>query len=276
MSLTNQNIPAGGIAMKYRRLLTLSTILILIFCQVVYAAGGKGNVDQLGKKLYVWHFDEGSGKQTKDATADLVGNLIGDIEWTDGLRGKAVQMDGKAGDAEYIEVAHSNEVDMDKAITMMAWIFIDALPVGPQENKNTIFYKNSYYLQIEPGEGKLAYYFYDTDNPGYHISEGKVKVKEWTHVAIAWDGKEARFYINGEHDGKVISQGGVGRSSPNKVLRFGGENNACCPRFFVGIMDELMLANYALSAAEIQRIVKDTLDVSARDKLTTTWANIKY
>ena len=136
-------------------------------------------------------------------------------------------------------------------------------------------YKNTYYLQIEPGAGQLAYYFYDTDNPGYHISDGKLTVKEWTHVAIAWDGNEARFYINGEHDGKVIPQKGAGRSSPDKVLRFGGENNACCPRFFVGIMDELMLANYALSAAEIQRVVKDTLDVSAKGKVTTTWGNLK-
>ena len=275
MSSTTQNIFAGGIAMKIQRILTLGTILILFFCQVVYAAGGKGNVDQLGKKIYVWHFDEGTGNQTEDETAGLVGKLNGDISWTNGILGKAVQMDGTAGDAEYIEVAHSNEVDMDEAITMMVWIYIDELPVGPQENKNTIFYKNTYYLQIEPGAGQFAYYFYDTDNPGYHISDGKLTVKEWTHVAIAWDGTEARFYINGEHDGKVIPQKGAGRSSPDKVLRFGGENNACCPRFFVGIMDELMLANYALSAAEIQRIVKDTLDVSARDKLTTTWANLK-
>ncbi len=275
MSSTNQDLFTGGIAMKIQRILILGTILILFFCQVVYAAGGKGNVDQLGKKLYVWHFDEGAGNQTEDATAGLVGKLNGDIDWTDGILGKAVQMDGTAGDAEYIEVEHSNEIDIDKAITMMAWVYIEEFPVGPQENKNTIFYKNTYYLQIEPGAGQLAYYFYDTDNEGYHISDGKLTVKEWTHIAIAWDGNEARFYINGEHDGKVIPQKGAGRSSPDRVLRFGGENNACCPRFFVGIMDELMLANYALSAAEIQRVVKDTLDVSAKGKVTTTWGNLK-
>lgn len=262
--------------MKYQSILTFSTIIAMFFCcQILYAAGGKGNVDQLGKKIYVWHFDEGGGEETKDATAGLVGKFNGDIDWTDGILGKAVQMDGAAGKAEYIEVAHSNEVDIDDAITMMVWVYLDELPEGPQENKNTIFYKNTYYLQIEPGAGQLAYYFYDTDNEGYHISDGKLKVKEWTHVAVAWDGNEVRFYINGEHDGKVISQKGPGRSSPDKVLRIGGENNACCPRFFVGIMDEVMLANYALSAAEIQRIVKDTLDVSARDKLTTIWANLK-
>lgn len=261
--------------MKSPRFLTLSTILILFFCQVVNAAGGKGNVDQLGKQLYVWHFDEGSGDETKDSTAGLVGKLNGDIEWTNGILGKAVSMKGVLGKPEFIEVAHSDEVDIDKAITMMAWIYVEKLPEGGQENKNTIFYKNTYYLQIEPGLGQLAYYFYDTDNEGYHISDGKLKSKEWTHIALAWNGNEARFYINGEHDGKVIPQKGTGRSSPNKVLRFGGENNACCPRFFIGIMDEVMLANYALSEAEIQRIVSDTLNVSAKGKITTTWAILK-
>ena len=122
--------------MKFQSILTLSTIIVLFFCcQILYAAGGKGNVDQLGKKIYVWHFDEGGGEETKDATAGLVGKLNGDIDWTDGILGKAVQMDGTAGNAEYIEVAHSNEVDIDEAITMMVWVYLDELPVGPQENK---------------------------------------------------------------------------------------------------------------------------------------------
>lgn len=261
--------------MKTQKVIFLSIFLSLFLCQVGFAAGGKGNVAQLGKKLYVWHLDEGSGKETKDATAGLVGKFTGDVKWVEGIAGKAVQMSGEVGKPDYIEVPHSNEVDIDQAITMMAWIFPDPLPVGGQENKATIFYKNTYYLQIEPGAGQFAYYFYDTDNQGYHISDGKVKAKEWSHVALVWNGTEARFYINGEHDGKVIPQKGTGRSSPNKTLRFGGESNACCPRFFQGRMDELMLANYALSEGDIQKIINETLDVSARGKLATTWANLK-
>jgi hypothetical protein len=254
---------------------TLCVFLSLSICQVGLTAGGKGNVKQLGEKIYVWHFDEGKGKQAKDETAGLVGEFNGDIKWGEGISGDAVQMAGKAGKADFIEIAHSDEVDMDESITMMAWIYPDELPGGGQENKFTIFYKNTYYLQIEPGAGQLAYYFYDTSAPGYHISDGKVKAKEWSHVALAWDGSEARFYINGESGGKAIAQKGPGRSMPNKALRFGGENNGCCPRFFQGRIDELMLANYALSEADIQKIINDTLDVAARGKLTTTWGNLK-
>ena len=90
-----------------------------------------------------------------------------------------------------------------------------------------------------------------------------------------WDGKKAGFYINGESDGTAIAQKGPGLSRVDKPLRFGGENNGCCPRFFQGRIDELMLANYALSEAELQQIVKDTLDVSARGKLATMWGNLK-
>lgn len=261
--------------MRTQVLTILCVFLSVSLCFAVYAAGGKGNVKQLGKQLYVWHFDEGKGNQTEEATAGLVGEFNGNVKWVEGILGKAVEMAGSVGKADFIEVAHSDEVDMDEAITMMAWVYPNELPAGGQENKFTIFFKNTYYLQIEPGEGKLAYYFYDTSAPGYHISNGKVKAKEWSHVALVWDGSEARFYIDGESDGTAIAQKGPGRSMPDRSLKFGGENNGCCPRFFQGRMDELMLANYALTEAELQKIIKDTLDVSARGKLTTTWGNLK-
>ncbi len=261
--------------MRAQVLTILCVFLSVSLCFAVYAAGGKGNVKQLGKQLYVWHFDEGKGNQTEEATAGLVGEFNGNVKWAEGILGKAVEMAGSVGKADFIEVAHSDEVDMDEAITMMAWVYPNELPAGGQENKFTIFFKNTYYLQIEPGEGKLAYYFYDTSAPGYRISNGKIKAKEWSHVALIWDGSEASFYINGESDGTAIAQKGPGRSTPGKALRIGGENGGCCPRFFQGRIDELMLANYPLTEAELQKIVNDTLAVSARGKLATTWGNLK-
>lgn len=261
--------------MKAPIYLTLCVFLSLFTCQVELSAGGKGNVKQLGEKIYVWHFDEGTGDKAEDETAGLIGEFTGDIKWAEGISGDAVQMAGKVGKADFIEVAHSDEIDIDEAITMMAWVYPDELPVGDQANKFTIFYKNTYYLQIEPGNGQLAYYFYETNNPGYHISDGKVKAKAWSHVAVAWDGNEAHFYINGESGGKAIAQKGPGLSRADKPLRFGGENNGCCPRFFQGRIDELMLANYALSQADLQKIINETLDVSARGKLATIWGNLK-
>ncbi len=47
-----------------RRVLSLVSLSLFVFgliflCQNTFAAGGKGNVKQLGKKVYIWRFDEG-------------------------------------------------------------------------------------------------------------------------------------------------------------------------------------------------------------------------
>ena len=254
---------------------TVFTLAILFVYQTTgFAAGGKGNIKQLGEKMYIWHFDEGKGKETKDATAGLVGTFTGDIKWGEGISGNALEFSGKVGKPQHVEVPHSDEVDIDEALTMAAWIYPNELPTGGQENKFTIFFKLSYYMQIEPNGGKIAYYFYEAAPEGYHISDGGVKAKEWSHVAVVWDGKQANFYINGKKDTKVIAQKGPGRSNKNGV-RIGGEDAGCCPRFFQGRVDEVALANYALSEDELQKLIKEGLAVSAKGKLAITWGQIK-
>ena len=260
---------------------TITACLILLsfttfFCNGVFAAGGKGNVKQMGKQMYIWHFDEGSGKETKDATAGLVGTLEGDIKWSEGISGKAVEFSGKVGKAQYVEVAHCDELDIDEQITMAAWVYPDSLPTGGQENKFTIVFKAAYYMQLEPGNGntsQIAYYFYEANPEGYHLSDLTVKPKEWSHVAVVWDGKEAAFYVNGKKDKKVIAQTGPGRINTTAV-QFGGENADCCPRFFQGKLDDVVIANYPLSQNEIDNLMKASA-VNPQSKLSITWGEIK-
>lgn len=255
--------------------LVVSGLAVTLICERSLAAGGKGNVEQLGEQVYVWHFDEGSGEETVDATADLVGMIEGDVEWVEGISGTALEFSGAVGSAQYVEILHSDEIDIDEQLTMAAWVYPDPLPTGGQENKFTVMFKLTYYMQLEPGNGNasnISYYFYETDPPGYHMSDGTVKAKEWTHIAVVWDGDEATFYINGEEAGSV-AQAGVGKSSADS-LKFGGENAACCPRFFQGRIDEVTLANYAFSEAEIKELVA-ALAVGPQDSLPITWGRIK-
>lgn len=71
----------------------------------------------------------------------------------------------------------------------------------------------------------------------------------------------------------MINQSGVGKSSAAHVLRFGGENNDCCPRFFQGRIDNITLANYAFSEDEIRSM--SALAVDSKDKLSITWGMLK-
>ena len=204
-----------------------------------------------------------------------MGVFVGDIEWVDGVSGAGLALAGAAGDAQYIEFPGDDHLDITEALTLAAWVKLDALPEAGDANKGTLYFKNTYYLQIEPPAGALAYYFYDTGAPGYHISGSTVPVGEWAHVALVWDGSTIRYYVNGEQNPDEIDQKGPGRSTPAKTLRVGGEDNACCPRFFVGSVDDLAVANYALSAAEVSALVTEALAVEADGKLATRWGELK-
>jgi hypothetical protein len=217
-----------------KKIIVTITICLMILsfsafiCDDVFAAGGTGNVKQMGEQMYIWHFDEGSGKETEDATAGLVGTLEGDIKWAEGISGKALEFSGTVAKPQYVEVEHCDEVNIDEQLTMAAWVYPDSLPTGGQENKFTIVFKAAYYMQLEPGNGnesKIAYYFYEAAPEGYHHSDLTVKPKEWSHVAVIWDGKKALYYVNGQKDKKEISQTGPGRTNASAV-KFGGENAA--------------------------------------------------
>ena len=257
----------------------IACLMVLSFatflCDDVFAVGGKGNVSDMGKQMYIWHFDEGSGKETKDATAGLVGEIVGDVKWVEGKSGKALEFAGKVGAAQYVKVEHCDEVDIDEQITMAAWVYPNSLPTGDQTSKFTIVFKLTYYLQIEPGDGTespISYYFYETTPAGYHHSDGTVKAKEWTHVAVVWDSSEASFYINGKKD-KVIAQTGTGKVN-TEAVQFGGEDADCCPRFTQGRLDDVVIANYALSEEEISGLM-ETTSVNPQSKLSITWGAIK-
>ena len=252
--------------------------LAVFICHYGFAAGGTGNVKQLGKQVYVWSFNEGQGKEVKDSTAGIVGKIIGDPKWTKGVSGKAgdfaLELSGKAGNSQYIEVAHCKEIDIDEQLTMAAWVYPNSLPTGGQENKFTIMLKR-YYLQLEPADGKaspLAYYFYQAQPEVYYLSDDKVEAKKWSHVALVWNGDEATFYINGKKS-NTVKHKGPGESNPI-VLKIGGEDVACCPRFFQGLLDDVTIANYALSEAELKGRI-EALAVSSQGKLPAIWGALK-
>jgi len=257
----------------------ISCLIVLSFatfiCDDVFAAGGKGNVKQMGKQMYIWHFDEGSGKKTEDATAGLEGELVGDIKWAEGIAGKALEFSGEVGKAQYVKVMHCDEVDIDEQITMAAWIYPNSLPTGDQINKFTIVFKLTYYLQIEPGDGKnnkLAYYFYEAQPEQYYHSDATVKAKEWSHVALVWDGVKATFYVNAEKS-NTVNHKGPGKIN-TEAVQFGGEDAACCPRFFQGKLDDVVIANYPLSQKELNNLLAASA-VNPQIKLSITWGEIK-
>lgn len=222
----------------------------------------------------IWHFDEGNGDVCKEANgtgndAVFTGVDKKNIKWDEGIYGGALLFSGKLDKGQWVEVPHSADVDIRDAITMEAWVY----PLSPPLTKGTVITKLAYYMQVE-STLQVATYFYALNNEGYHLSDGEVKLKEWSHIAVTYDGKKIKFYINGELDDNVVGAEGQIRSNAGAGVHIGGEQPGCCPRYFPGRLDEVKISNYAKTPAQLIESI-GTQSVTPRAKIATSWAYIK-
>jgi len=168
------------------------------------------------KRTLIWHFDEGEGDTTKEATGNSNEGKFNskNIKWGKSIRANGLEFSGSNADNQWVEVQHSDDLDIRGAITMEAWIF----PTEISPGRPTVIYKTSaYHLRIDI-DSQLSTQIYGVSSPGLHNSDGKVELNEWTHVAATYDGEEIKFYINGEQDAKVIKATGQIQSIETNVL----------------------------------------------------------
>ena len=109
-------------------------------------------------------------------------------------------------------------------------------------------------------QGGLAYALYAHDNaprPAGTVNTGGIDVNvtgtsalalnTWTHLAVTYDGSNARLYVNGGQVGVAAATGAL-RSTGNP-LTIGGNN--VWGEWFAGQIDDVRIYNRALSAGEI-------------------------
>jgi len=163
----------------------------------------------------IWHFDEGEGNTTREATGSgNNGTLNGNIKWGEGRSSNALEFSGSNADNQWVEVPHSDDLDIRDAITMEAWIFPKSIYPG----RPTIIYKQSaYHLRID-NDSRLSTYLYGVGSASYYKSDGQVELNKWTHVAVTYDGEKIKFYIDGIQDTSVITATGKIQSSQARVL----------------------------------------------------------
>ena len=192
-------------------------------------------------------------------------------------------VDGKFGDAlyfdgtNYLEVVDSPTLDIAEQLTMEAWVKPEVAVVSG-DSMSVMTKDASYYMQVRTG--KIGNYFYDVEPPGYHLSKKDIKINDWTHIAITYDGKTTRFYVNGEEDSKVDATGNIrlnneslGIAAEVRVPARGSPNQ----RYYKGIIDEVRVSNIARDANEIKEAFLHgyILRVEPAGKLATIWGVIK-
>lgn len=182
-------------------------------------------------------FDEGTGTELTDANGKTA-TLVGNVEYVDGIKGKAVSFDGGG----YIDFSNK-PYDGDWSASM--WV-----KRGESTATNTAL------LSCSIGEIKLEQWknthqvgltkFGDDD----WTFDYTAPIGEWVHLAFVRNGSKTDLYVNGELNSSIA------QTIPAPVSRLGANAKSGLEDSgnLHGAVDELKVYERALSAEEIKAL----------------------
>ncbi|MBD3183937.1 hypothetical protein GF312_16755 [Candidatus Poribacteria bacterium] len=263
--------------MKVNISLRISFILFLIFLLVNTSIAQEMVTDGL---VSFWTMDQSdtTGNTARDMWGSNHGSIEGSPEVVPGKIDEALLFNGED---DFIEIDHSESLNLVDAITIEFWFVLkgDSL-------------ENDYPRVVSKGQST-------TDNGAYSVWVGDVTLGNdigfrsvtlapndirsqalpnynddaWHHVVITYDGSQGRLYLDGVMHVDIPVSGDIAET--DEPLHIGDGNNE---RHFNGIIDEVRIYNKALTEDEVMQnfnVQSNLLAVDAEGKLSTTWARIK-
>jgi len=259
---------------KMARRFACHVALFGLLAAMTYPAVG---LDLKGLVLY-FPFDEGAGGVAKDkGPFALEGKLMGKVQWVAGKYGKAVAFAGP-GSTDYIEIAYDPRLDAKDALTVLVWVQPNSWRAACCDQVWGFGVHGGCGGRGQHGafqEDGLFKVRFEAQGGRQDIATDLPKPKEWTHVAVTYDGAKTVIYINGE---KAVEQ-----ATPGGALNVGKENPMIagdCERIpqyiFDGAVDEFLLFHRVLSQDEVRSVMRGiVLAVQARGKLASVWGELK-
>ncbi len=222
----------------------------------------------------MWLFDQGKGDAVVDTSGNGNDGEIVDAERVDGKNGKGIEFDG----TNHVVIPASKTVnDFLDGFTYLLWVKPLGNPSGPHVRLIERDWHNPNIL-IGPTDFYGSFIFNGgIDNSA--VRGGTWEMDEWSFVALTHDGKTLVLYV----DGEVAADLDVGK--PDFTEQHDGGSiwltrwKGAAGWDFTGVLDEVAIFNTALSEDDLGTIMTEGLEkalsVSAINRLTTTWGDIK-
>jgi len=209
-----------------------------------------------------WNFDEGAGNIARDESGNGHHGTIVNATWETGQLGSALDFDGSA----YVEVPAEAWASIEKQVTVAFWTYVRSSPpnefvpfyasIDPADRYSriasvclpfagSIWWDTSGVLEGSPGG-------YDRVSKGVQADEYLEAWHHWAFVKNAETGRQ-EIYLDGwlwhSADGmtKLVKGAEVTRFTIGAMGRRG-----FLMYFYVGLMDDFQLYNFALTEQEIQ------------------------
>ena len=234
-----------------------------------------------GALIGAWLFDEGEGDTVADASGN--GNDLtiaeGAPKWVEGKSGEAMEFDGAV---DYLAAPDSPSLDSinGEAVSIVAWVNGTNFTGAARHvlrKVHDVAQESVYILRVQSNVLRL---YLGTDaiegvQFGYMVDGAtQLETGKWIHIALVYDGKELRGYVNGELDATLPAEGSIVVS--DNELRIGRGDPA---GYFAGSIDEVGLFKAALTEDHIKEIMENGLEtaiaVESNDKLATMWGVVK-
>lgn len=223
----------------------------------------------------MWLFEEGSGDQVIDSSGNGHTGVVidGKLEWAEGKFGKALKFNK---DGTRVHVERDDAFNLE-TFTLECWVKLESAgdwqSVVAKRSEGAT--DTNYIIEVNK----------TGDIPRAAISSGGVwkaglvdgttvvTDNVWHHLATTYDGKEFKFYVDGELEG--TQQLSLKPDTSTAPFSIGADSYASKP--VIGLIDEVQLLSVALSQADIREDIQGLKPaaVEPSGKLSITWGSIK-
>ncbi len=228
-----------------------NTVASFILNSSKYSQNISNNVALNRRETGYWSMDAStiSGSTINDLSYfNSDGILNGSPTVVPGVKNEALDF---SPDNKYIEITSDDALDIEMNITISAWIKWKG---QTSESQQIIFSRGSNWRFGIHGGNSLG--FYATGSSSYPYTAGwtnaseSIPTNEWVYVAMTYDGRYTKIYINGELKGIEKANGEL--NTVNQKLYIGSYSGNTYS--FNGIIDGMKVYNYALSDSDIAYI----------------------
>ena len=192
----------------------------------------------------LYHFDGNANDSSGNGNN---GTVIGPT-LISGYIGQCYDYDGSN---DRIEVPHNASLNASTALTIAAWIKLDAVNAWAGLVTKGVNASNYSFQLASDGSGKLQFQSGGVPFTNRVNSNTAIPLYVWRHVAVTFDSGTVKFYINGVLDATRTVSWGL--SANNESLVFGADFPGG-DEYLNGRLDEAAIWTRVLSPAEIADI----------------------
>jgi hypothetical protein len=249
--------------MKKKLSLTNYLILILSINFIFIVPLQAQQIIEKGLVSY-WSFNKKDidGNTAKDSFGKNNGEIKG-CKPANGKYGEALEFDGVSN---YVEVPDDKTLQLWENYTIEAWIFQYESRSSRIIDKITAGTADGPHLDTHPGTTLRSC------AGNCFSSKDTYDLNEWFHAGMTFNKGKVVIYLNGKANGEGETTSPLAGNALS--LKIGADSNGA--NLFKGIIDEVRIYNIALSANDIkQNMSASSLSVDTRQKLASTWGDIK-